>query len=315
MNFKYKINDNVYYNNETPEVFKVQSITLDEHGIIYTIANEKTQLIAKEDELFTKLNNEVLEHYMLYPVSIKSSEKYYDELYVYKIKSADISILRPAEHRYSSYIDYECELVGKIKTNVLRNNNITIPKCTDSIFFKIDKNEQNQLVLEFNKHKSKLLNFVEIYYDNDCNKSHRLLYQNCMDDFILSINPAIRNVIKSLDDVIYLETSRSNYVVVDGKIVSREQLTPNTTINYFGVGNIQVDINLINAYKQDSKVLPDLYLYSIENIKLNYTQLQKIITDTILLELEDIRTHSKSFDYEEIINHKINEIKALNVKR
>lgn len=324
MNFKYKINDNVYYyNNESLEVFKIQSITLDEHGIIYNITNEKTQLIAKEDELFTKLNEHINGNYMLYPVSIKSSkkdgrgfnryEKYYDEVLVFKIKSADISILRPAEHQYSSYIDYECELIGKIKTSILRNNNIIIPDCIDTNFFKIDSNEHNQLVLEFNKHKLKLLNFVEIYYNNDCNKSHRLTYQKCMDDFILSINPNIRDVITSIDDVISLETSCSNYVMVDDKIVSRIPLILNTTINYLEIGSVQVHIKLLNVYKQDSKVLPDLYLYSIEYIKLSYTQLQKIVTDKLLLEFEDIVKNSENFSYNEIINHKINEIKVSNV--
>lgn len=322
MNLKYKINDLVYYyNNESLELFIIQSITLDEFGVVYNIVNTTNndlQLIAKEDELFTKLNEEINAHYMLYPVVIKSDkkcgrgfnlyEKYYDEIYVYKIKSADISILRPIEHKYPSYIDYECELVGKIKTNVLKSNNITIPKVIDDKFFKIDAKEHNQLILEFNKLKSKLLNFVDIYYIKDYNNSHRLIYQKCMDDFILSINPNIRDVVKSIDSVISLETSYSDYVVVGDKIISREPLESSIIINYLEVGSIQVDIKLLDTYKQDSKVLPDLYVYCIENIRLNYVQLQKIIIDKLLLELEDIEEHSKNFSYKEIINHKINEI-------
>lgn len=322
MNLKYKINDLVYYyNNESLELFTIQSITLDEFGVVYNIVNTTNndlQLIAKEDELFTKLNEEINEHYMLYPVSIRSTEKcgrgfnlyekYYDEIYVYKIKSAEIGILRPTEHQYPSYIDYECELVGKIKTNILKSNNITIPKVIDDHFFKIDAKEHNQLILEFNKLKSKLLNFVDIYYIKDYNNSHRLIYQKCMDGFILSINPNIRDVVKSIDSVVSLETSYSNYVVVDDKIVSREPLESSIIINYLEVGSIQVDIKLLDAYKQDSEVLPDLYVYCIENIRLNYVQLQKIIIDKLLLEFKDIEEHSKNFSYKEIINHKINQI-------
>lgn len=324
MNLKYKINDIVYcYNNKSLELFKIQSITLDESGVVYTIisaSDNEMKLIVKEDELFTKLNEEINEYYMLYPVSIRSTkkcgrgfnlyEKYYDEVHVYKIKSTEIGILRPIEHQYPSYINYECELVGKIKTNVLKSNNIKIPKVIDDHFFKIDAKEHNQLILEFNKFKSKLLNFVEICYAKNYNNSHRLMYQKCMDDFILSINPKIRDVVKSIDGVISLETSYSDYVVVGDKIVSREPLVPTPTINYLEVGSIQVDIKLLNTYKQDSKVLPDLYVYCIENIGLNYTQLQKIIIDKLLLEFKDIEEHSKKFSYKEIIRYKIDKIKS-----
>ena len=315
MNFKYKINDIVYYyHNESLEVFKIQSIILDEFGVIYNIINmdnNAIKLTAKEDELFTKLNEENDYHYMLYPVAIKSSkkyEKYYDEVYVYKIKSAEISILRPLEHQYPSFIDYECELVGKIKTNILRNNNIIIPDVVDIDFFKINNIKHIQMILEFNKFKSKLLNFVDIYYNKDYNNSHRLMYQNCLDEFILSINPKIRDVIKSIDGVISLETTHANYIVVDNKIVSKIPLNPRTTINYLEIGCVEVDIKLLDVYKQNSIVLPDLYVYYIENIKLSYDQLQKIIIDKLLLEFKDIEEHSKNFSYKEIINHKINQI-------
>jgi hypothetical protein len=192
---------------------------------------------------------------------------------------------------------------------VLEKIGVETPRVTDTEWFKIDEEALAKAIAKFNDtlNNMMVMEFLEPVEVNSEEQSHRIKYHNKIDKIILKLNPNIKEkTFKRVDgaDEMYDMKVCGTYALNNNFVIVINDNEPPKTINYRGMGEVGVKLELAKEYKfTDTDVLPSYKIYDImgfENVGVE--ELSKLAVSANVQEIVAMAEYAKSTDGDELLS-------------